>query len=169
MPEQPDLPVETERLDLSALAHMLRERRGELSLRAAANDAGVSFSTFTRVEDGSQPDLATFMQLSAWLGVAPSSFFRTSNPERERTPLEHAVAHLQADPALKPEAAAQITTLMTQMYTMLAQEGATQNELLVACHLRSRTALRPGVAPRLGSLLKDIQTELARRLATGDL
>src|SRR2546430_5990836 len=77
-------------LNLTDLGRMLQDRRGALSIRQASADAGVSFSTCSRVEGGAHPDLATFTQLCSWLRVPPARFF---NPvtEREITPLDHAV------------------------------------------------------------------------------
>ncbi|MGE3449039.1 MAG: helix-turn-helix domain-containing protein [Microbacteriaceae bacterium] len=168
MPTAPDVTASAEEIDLARLGAMLRARRGNLSLRAAALDADVSFSTFSRVEDGHHPDLATFTKLCAWLGVSPAMFFADA-AERQVSPLEQAVAHLQADPALSPDAAGAIAGMLKEMYAKLATESAPQRELAVACHLRAGTVLRPGVAPRLGAILTDINHELERRAAAGVL
>ena len=40
---------EVQSLDTNRLAGLLKDRRGKLSLRQAAAEADVSFSTFTRV------------------------------------------------------------------------------------------------------------------------
>jgi transcriptional regulator with XRE-family HTH domain len=52
-----------QQLDVAALASALRERRllHRQSIRQAAAEAGVSFSTWSRVEDGAQPDLSSFL------------------------------------------------------------------------------------------------------------
>lgn len=157
-----------EEIDLAQLGGMLRQRRGNLSLRAAAKDAGVSFSTFSRVEDGHHPDLATFTRLCAWLGVSPATFF-ADTAARKVSPLEQAVAHLSADPALSPDAARKIAGVLKDLYASLADEARPERQLAVACHLRAGTLLRPGVAPRLGALLEDINSELERRVAAGTL
>ena len=78
-----------ERLDLTQLGSMLRERRGKLSLRQAAAEAGVSFSTFTRIEAGAQPDLTSFTLLCAWLGVSPGQFFMPTALREVAPPLPH--------------------------------------------------------------------------------
>ncbi len=168
MTTTPDAWTEPEQVDLAQLGAMLRERRGGLSLRAAAEDAGVSFSTFSRVEDGHHPDLATFTRLCAWLGVSPARFFAPV-AERQVSPLEEAVSHLQADPALTPEAANAMATMMKDMYAHLARAAVPVETAAVACHLRAGTVLRPGVAPRLGAILEDIHQELERRVAAGEL
>ncbi|HVW27938.1 MAG TPA: helix-turn-helix transcriptional regulator [Polyangiaceae bacterium] len=157
---------DVERLDIAGLGELLRERRGRLSLRQAAADAGVSFSTFGRVESGSQPDLVTFTKLCAWLGLPPSRFF-TPVVERKVPPLEAAIAHLKGDPALSEAASASIGTVMRQLYSRLA-EGVEAGDDLVACHLRASAVLRPGVAPRLGDVLKAMHDALHERVMASD-
>jgi transcriptional regulator with XRE-family HTH domain len=155
-----------ERLDLAQLGAMLRERRGNLSLRQAAAEAGVSFSTFTRVEAGAQPDLTSFTLLSAWLGVSPGAFFRPVT-ERQVAPIDEAIAHLTADPRLEPDAASKIADVLRNMYDVLAQ--APSQSQVVACHLRAASILRPGVPERLNSLLVQMHEQLEARVASGDL
>ncbi|MFD8615312.1 helix-turn-helix domain-containing protein [Streptomyces sp. NPDC059631] len=168
-PEEEDPPAsgEIERLDIAELGRLLRERRGALSLRQAAAEAGVSFSTFSRVEAGAQPDLATFTRLCAWLGVAPSRFF-TPVVERELSPLDQAITHLRTDPALSPDAAEKISSVLRDLYSALASATSPQRPA-VACHLRATAVMRPGVSQRLSSLLTDMHDELQRRVEAGEL
>jgi transcriptional regulator with XRE-family HTH domain len=156
-----------ERLDIARLARMLRERRGSLSIRHAAAEAGVSFSTLSRVEAGSQPDMASYTALCAWLGVSPGLFF-TQVPERDLSPLEHAITHLQADPRLTADAAGKISSVLRDLYDALAAAAAPSAEA-VACHLRAVTVMRPGVAPRLASALRDMRSALEARVEAGEL
>jgi transcriptional regulator with XRE-family HTH domain len=158
--------AEIERLDVSSLGAMLRARRGKLSLRQAAADAGVSFSTFSRVEAGSHPDLTSFMLLCGWLGVAPSQFF-TPVTRRERGPLEEAIIHLRGDPRLEPDAAKKITEVLRDMYTVLAKAEVSQP--VIACHLRAASVLRPGVPERLNTLLNEMHDKLVERIDAGEL
>ena len=155
-----------ERLDVSQLGELLREQRGALSIRQAAADAGVSFSTFSRVEAGAQPDLATFTRLCAWLGVPAGRFF-AAVAERELTPLDQAVSHLRSDPRLTPDAATKISTFLTDMYSALAADMPAARPA-VACHLRAASVMRPGVPHRLASLLQDMHDELEARVERGE-
>ena len=155
-----------ERLNLAQLGALLRERRGTLSLRQAAAEAGVSFSTFTRVEAGAQSDLISFTLLCAWLGVSPGEFF-TPVAERQVAPIDEAIAHLAADPRLAPDAATRIADVLRNMYDVLAKAPAQQQ--VVACHLRAASMLRPGVPQRLNSLLGEMHDQLAARVAAGEL
>jgi transcriptional regulator with XRE-family HTH domain len=161
-----DAPASVEGLDLARLGEMLRERRGVLSLRQAAAEAGVSFSTFTRVEAGAQPDLTSFTLLCAWLGVSPGQFF-TPVTERQVAPIDEAIAHLAADPRLAPDAASKIADVLRNMYDVLAKAPAQRQ--VVACHLRAASVLRPGVPHRLNSLLGEMHDKLAARVAGGEL
>jgi transcriptional regulator with XRE-family HTH domain len=161
-----DHSAEIERLDVSSLGAMLSARRGKLSLRQAAADAGVSFSTFSRVEAGSHPDLTSFMLLCAWLGVAPSQFF-TPVTARQRGPLEEAITHLRGDPRLEPDAAKKITEVLRDMYTVLAKTEVSQP--VIACHLRAASVLRPGVPERLNTLLNEMHEKLVERIDAGEL
>jgi transcriptional regulator with XRE-family HTH domain len=157
MPEGTD---NLEIMDAAALGTLVRQRRTEAhqSLRQAAADAGVSFSTLSRVEDGAQPDLATFTKLCAWLGIAPSSFFRAVT-ERRQNGLEEAVMHLAADPRLTPEAASRITATLREMYNVLAAKAPAPRDAL-AVHLRAATTMRPGVPERLAGILHDMNAAL---------
>ena len=165
MAEQPHRA--TEHLDLAGLGELLRVRRGPLSIRQAAADAGVSFSTFSRVEGGAHPDLATFTQLCSWLRVPPSRFFRAPS-ERQMTPLDEAITHLSADPRLSADARSKLTSVLTQMYNALADDLPARRPVM-ACHLRAASVMRPGVPHRLADLLTDMHSELARRVEAGDL
>lgn len=161
-----DTSQSVERLDLAQFGAMLRERRGKLSLRQAAAEAGVSFSTFTRVEAGAQPDLTSFTLLCAWLGVPPGEFF-TAVTERQVAPIDEAIAHLSSDPRLEPDAANKIADVLRNMYDVLAK--APSQRQVVACHLRAAAVLRPGVPHRLNTLLGEMHNKLAAQVAAGDL
>lgn len=158
---------EVERLDVAELGSLLRERRGKLSLRQAAAEAGVSYSTLSRVEAGAQPDLASFTLLCAWLGVPPSRFF-TTVIEREVSPLDQAITHLRTDPRLSSDAAERISSVLRDLYSALARESAPPRPV-VACHLRAAGALRPGVPQRLAALLTDMHDQLERMAEAGEL
>src|ERR1700678_1544617 len=89
------------------LGRLVRDYRGRQSIRQAAAEAGVSFSTLSRVEAGAQPDLATFLRLCAWLEVPPERFFRDA-AQRPTDTLDAVSGHLFADPKLSPDAAERI-------------------------------------------------------------
>ena len=151
-------------IEVEELGRLVRERRGALSIRQAAADAGVSFSTLARVEAGAQPDLATFTRLCAWLAVPPERFFRSST-QRAETTIDRVTSHLFADPRLTAEAAEHIVGIVRDLYGTLAREASEPPAL--AMHLRAASILRPGVPERLGSLLTDMRAALEQRLGEG--
>lgn len=58
------------------LSELIKGKRGVplskvVSVRAAAEDAGVSAATLNRVERGGTPDANTLLRLCAWLDVDP--------------------------------------------------------------------------------------------------
>lgn len=61
-------------LTIEDLGRLLAAKRGSRGVRAAALDAGVSPSTFSRVENGHMPDLQTFARLCKWLARDPREF-----------------------------------------------------------------------------------------------
>lgn len=165
-----------ERLDLTQLGAMLREHRGKLSLRQAAAEAGVSFSTFTRIKAGPQPDLTSFTLLCAWLGVSPGLFFMPV-ALRGVAPIDEAIAHLAADPRLQPDAASnsKVADMLRSMYDALSQGTRTAAgscpppPRCFSAPPRSSAAAEAGVPQRLKSLLGERHDELAARVAAGEL
>lgn len=155
-------------LDTAALGQILRDRRTQahLSVRQAAAEAGVSFMTLSRVEAGSQPDLATFLKLCGWLRIPAEQFF-IQGAHRNPDTLEVVTRHLVTDPALDRDAAQRIAAVVRDMYAVLASKQAPPPA--VACHLRAATMLRPGVPDRLGALLADMHARLEELAASGEL
>jgi transcriptional regulator with XRE-family HTH domain len=162
-----DKSAPAEDLDLARLAEMIREHRGGLSLRNAASEAGVSFSTLTRVEAGfHQPDMTSFVRLCAWMGVSPNEFF-SPIAVREEQPIDAAIAHLAADPRLGRGAADKIADMLRSMYDALAT--APTDRPVVACHLRAAGVLRPGVPQRLNAMLVEMHDKLEAKVAAGEI
>jgi transcriptional regulator with XRE-family HTH domain len=147
------------------LGRLLKEHRGRQSIRQAAAEAGVSFSTLSRVEAGAQPDLATFLRLCAWLEVPPELFLR-SGAQRPVSTVDEVASHLFADPRLSPAAAERIADVVRDLYAALAKDRDLA-QLPLAVHLRATSVMRPGVPERLASLLRDMRTALEQRLSEG--
>jgi hypothetical protein len=103
------------------------------------------------------PDLGTFQKLVAWMGVSPDTFFEPSTAAAVSTPATIA-EHLRADPALDPEAATRIASLVEEMYANLAAR-----ERRVAVHLRAAKTFNPLALQKLTSILDDMQRALEAR------
>src|ERR1700692_4153550 len=64
-------------LDTQQLAVLLKEKRGERSLREVAQEmCNVSPATLSRIENGKMLDVETFLQVCDWLGVTPQQFIK---------------------------------------------------------------------------------------------
>ena len=156
-------------IEASELGRLLRQARldQDLSLRQAAEAAGVSFSTLSRVEAGAHPDLTSFLKLTAWLGVSPEAFLRPTPTKQEEGSLGIVAHHLMTDPSLSPEAAQQIVTVVREMYRALAANRRQALAPPLTLHLRAASIMRPGVPERLASILKDMDAALRRRPRRG--
>lgn len=61
------------------LAAHVRTKRGNRGLRTVAEEiGGVSASTLSRIEQGSAPDLPTFLRICKWLEASPDAFVNPS-------------------------------------------------------------------------------------------
>ena len=93
---------------LGQIGTLIRERRGSDGVREAAKQIGISPSTLSRVENGKQPDLATFQKLCQWMGVNPSDFLSVQGSTSGTRLLPSsgtASAHLRARRNISPELA----------------------------------------------------------------
>jgi transcriptional regulator with XRE-family HTH domain len=139
-------------LDPAELGGRVKERRRTegLSLRRAAEEAQVSFTTLSRVEAGHVPDLTTYKKLARWLGFAGTG----AEPDQGTT-IQVIAGHLQRDPALAPEDADRISRVVGELYDALARR-----EQPAQVHLRVASTLRPEVARMLGALITDMRRSL---------
>lgn len=61
-------------MDISDLAPMILRRRGNMGIRAAAKEIGISPTTLSRIEKGHVPDVGTLDKISDWLGEELTKF-----------------------------------------------------------------------------------------------
>jgi len=147
MPGTPD--PASAAVDIAELAALLRERRAKdgKSLRDVSAETGVPLATLSRVESGRLPDLVTFRNIVAWLGISPDRFFPTPRLRNETTP-DTIAQVLRSDSTLSESAREQLTSTFSQMYTML-----TAKEQAVQVHLRSHRLFTPAAGDLLASIL----------------
>ena len=146
-----------EPIDIETLGRLVkeeRERRGRLSLRAAAEQAEVPFNTLARVEKGDLPDLANFRRIVDWLGLPPERFFQPAKVRTESTP-EVIAHHLANDPNLTLAAAERIAGLVRDLYVTLAEKNDG-----VRVHLRAAQTFKPAASRKLADLLDTMQKRL---------
>jgi transcriptional regulator with XRE-family HTH domain len=60
--------------DWGRIVKAVRVLRDE-TIRQSAKKARISIATFSRVENGKEPDVNTLFAVSKWLGVAMEKFF----------------------------------------------------------------------------------------------
>ena len=144
-------------LRIDDLAKLLRDRRAtkDLGLRAAAEEAGVSFNTLARVERGHVPDIETFSRIARWVGRSPADFLEPGRVTPDSTP-ELIEAHLRGDPALSSSAAEVIAGLVKQLYDRLAEPA----EVATAFHLRAASTFRPEASALFAELLTEMHQAL---------
>jgi transcriptional regulator with XRE-family HTH domain len=148
LPEEP--------LQIDQLGGMVAERRAKdgLNLREAADIAGVSFNTLSRVERGHTPDLSSFRKIVDWLGLPADRFFTPARRRAESTP-DIVEQQLLADPALPEDSARKIAGIVADLYRVLARRD---NQLAV--HLRAAPTFQPPAGDLLAGILDDMQAAL---------
>lgn len=57
---------------LHTLGQLIVEKRGDVGVRAAAKEIGISAATLSRVENGHLPDLQKFSLICRWLDLDPN-------------------------------------------------------------------------------------------------
>jgi transcriptional regulator with XRE-family HTH domain len=66
-------------MDIGELGKLLARRRGNMGVRAAAKEIGISPSTLSRIENGHVPDVATLEKVCEWIGEETSKFTGVGN------------------------------------------------------------------------------------------
>jgi transcriptional regulator with XRE-family HTH domain len=66
-------------MDIGELGNLLARRRGNMGVRAAAREIGISPSTLSRIEKGHVPDVSTLEKVCDWIGEETSKFTGVGN------------------------------------------------------------------------------------------
>jgi transcriptional regulator with XRE-family HTH domain len=110
-------------LSIEDFGRLLATKRGGRGVRAAALEAEVTPSTFSRVENGHMPDLKTFAKLCKWLNRDPREFLgieaADSSPNRPRD-----VVHFKKKKTVQVETAKALAELIlaAQRAVLAAEE-----------------------------------------------
>lgn len=91
-------------LTIGDFGRLIADKRGTRGVRAAALEADVSSATFSRVENGHMPDLATFAKLCKWLERDPREFLGMEDVETN-APERKAVVHFKKKKTVTVETA----------------------------------------------------------------
>ena len=89
-------------VNIHMLGRMLMEKRGEIGIRAVAQQIGVSPATLSRVERGLLPDLETFSKICEWVGVDPADVLGVKVKEGQ---IPKVAVHFKKETALAPNTA----------------------------------------------------------------
>lgn len=100
------------------LAESVRAKRGNLSVRDAAAQAGMSSSTFSRIENGHWPDEYNLCLICGWMGDQPGKYF-TSESGNIDFPIS---VHLRAAKDMTPEEAKAFIELIRTTYNKILDE-----------------------------------------------
>lgn len=112
-------------LDTSRLLALIRNKRTSKTLRQISLEiVNVSASTLSRLENGSMPDMKTFLALCNWLQVPPGDLF-VSDENQELNTIERVVILLLSDRNLDPD----IAYAMSQLIKATWRERATRNSV----------------------------------------
>jgi transcriptional regulator with XRE-family HTH domain len=104
-------------LDIRKLASLIRIKRGGRGLREISTEIGnVSPSTLSRVENGSMPDMETFVALCDWLQVRPGDLFVTDHEQRELDTTAKIVILLFGDENFHPDTAQALAQIVKATY-----------------------------------------------------
>lgn len=66
-------------MDIEELGNLVARRRGNMGVRAAAKEIGISPTTLSRIENGHVPDIGTLDKVCSWLGEDTSKFTGVGN------------------------------------------------------------------------------------------
>lgn len=61
-------------MNIDEIAPLVLRKRGNMGVRAAAKEIGISPTTLTRIEKGHVPDVGTLQKICDWLGEEPAKF-----------------------------------------------------------------------------------------------
>ena len=100
---------------LANLGTLVRNHRGNKTLRDAAGEIGVGHATLLRVESGRVPDVETFGKICKWLGRDPGEFLGFHQNKAATGDVVRPTSigvHLRANAAQLPETVAVLAKMM---------------------------------------------------------
>ena len=99
-------------IEIDELARLMVAKRGTRGVRAAAADVGVSPATYSRIENGHMPDLATFAKICRWLERDPNEFLGIEGIGATSPRPEPAQVHLRKKKTVTHETAESLGALI---------------------------------------------------------
>jgi transcriptional regulator with XRE-family HTH domain len=111
------------KITLETLGRLALEKRGDVGVRSAAKEIGISPATLSRVERGYLPDLETFGKICKWLAVDPGQVLGVT-PSPSLTP--RVAVHFKKQATLSPstaQALAQMVLAAHRAWLVTENEG----------------------------------------------
>ncbi len=100
-------------ISMADFARQLKDKRGALGVRAAAEDIGISAATLSRVERENLPDLNTFAKLCQWLEIDPASVLGLKEIQDDAVSVS---AHFKKKNTLDPKLAKALTEMILKTH-----------------------------------------------------
>lgn len=101
-------------LDVLVAALDSERQAKNISWRQLANEAGVSASTLTRMQQGKSPDVNTFSALTTWLNIPAERFYSEAGPEpMQNDPMAVVSTLLRGKKKMSPKAVRALTELVS--------------------------------------------------------
>jgi transcriptional regulator with XRE-family HTH domain len=113
-------------IDIDELGRLMAAKRGARGVRAAAEDVGVSHATYSRIENGHMPDLATFAKICRWIGRDPNQFLKVDDVSGITDGVGAAQVHLRKKKTVSKETAVSLGALILAVQNAARE----QNKLL---------------------------------------
>ena len=107
---------------LDTLGELIRRKRGETGVRAAAREIGISPATLSRVENGHLPDLQNFRLICQWLDIDPNRILGFRSPNEPRDEEIRASVHFRKAQTTSPETAAALAKMILHVQRALAAQ-----------------------------------------------
>ncbi|AEA44966.1 helix-turn-helix domain-containing protein [Fluviicola taffensis] len=106
-------------IDTLKFSEMIKSKRGNTGLRQLSSEIMVSPSTLSRIEQGSLPDIETYLKICNWLEVSPEFFTVHSENRDEKNVV---IAHLRADTSLPSATAEALIQMINIAYASVEKE-----------------------------------------------
>ena len=114
------MPKRTPSLD--TLGALILDKRGEVGVRAAAKEIGISPATLSRVENGHLPDLENFRLICKWIEVDPNQILGFKSVAKAEDAQAIASVHFKKKDTTSPETAEALAQLIIHAQRALAAE-----------------------------------------------
>jgi transcriptional regulator with XRE-family HTH domain len=100
----------------------------KLTWKSAADCAGVSASTFTRIAQGKKPDVDTLSAICTWASLDANQFVNSEQGRSGAEPMMEALALFRADPELSPSGKAALEAFVREAYNHFRARSDAENQ-----------------------------------------